>query len=456
MKTPNVSYFNIGPRLAIIFAFLLLLILGGNGLLLWQFHLARVQTELLTTANQQVISVLRLQEALVSTHERLDELVKTRNSSGMLQEAEPLRRALVERTENTRNALTRLPSSAALDPASLSTLLDAIEITLPSQLDAVKALAVSGDWEAIRLRLDHEFEPLETQTATLVANIDREVSGELREAVANMRALQVRILFLVPATAISTFLMAAFLAWAISQRIIELRLEERILERTRIARELHDTLLQGFISASMHVHIAMERLPDGSPAKAPLTRALQVTEQVIEQGRNTVRGFRATEGELQDLERALARVPEDLGFEDQADFRMIVDGSPLPLHPVIRDEVYSIAREALVNAFRHSGAASINVALHYSPNQLHTVVSDNGCGIDHQVLETGRDGHWGLPGMRERARRIGGALKVSSRKGAGTEVDLRVPGDIAYGSQKSAPRRSGETAHRIATNEPLH
>ena len=391
---------------------------------------------------------------MISAHERLDELAKTRDSRRLLADAEPLRSALLEQTQSTRNALTHLPSAARVDSAFVPTL-DAIEITLPSQLEAVKALAASGDWEAVRLRLDNEFKPLETQTAGLVASIDQEVSAELRQAVANMRAVQLRIMLIVPATAISTFFMAAFLGWAITRRIIELRLEERIIERTRIARELHDTLLQGFISASMHVHVAMNKLPEESPAKPLLARALEVTEQVIEEGRNTVRGFRSTEGGIQDLERAFSRVPRELGFEDQIDFRIMVEGRPQSLHPVIRDEAYSIGREALVNSFRHSGATMIKVELQYSASQFRVHVSDDGCGIDGHVLEAGRDGHWGLPGMRERARRIGATLKVASRKGSGTEVELRVPGDIAFGSSKLAPRQLADLARRrIATHEP--
>jgi signal transduction histidine kinase len=443
MKTPDASYFNTGPRLTLTFAFLLALILGGNALLLWQFHISRLQNDRLTAVNQQVISVLRLQETLVYAHQRLDHLARTRDAHRLLSEAEPLRRTLLEQTRITRDALTLLPSEARMDPAFLPTL-DAIEITLPSQLQAVTALVASGDWEAVRLRLENEFEPLETQTAALVANIDHEVSGERRQALANMKDAQLRILFLVPATAISTFFMAAFLGWAITRRIIELRLEERIIERTRIARELHDTLLQGFISASLHLHIAMDKLPEDSPAKPLLARALQVTEQVIEEGRNTVRGFRSPDTESMDLGRAFNRVPHELDFERQVDFRVLVEGDPQALHPVIRDEVYAIGREAVVNAFRHSGAATIAVELHYSASQLRVLVRDDGCGIDHQVLEAGREGHWGLSGMRERARRIGAPLKVSSRRGAGTEVELRVSGDIAFVSSKSPPKRFAE------------
>ena len=454
MKTPDVSHFSIGPKLTLIFAILIALILGGNGLLLWQFHIARLQTDRLSAVNQQVISVLRLQESLVSAHERLDELAKTRDARRLSTEAEPLRRALLEEAESTRNAVTRSPSRARMDPAFLPTL-DAIEITLPSQLEAVTALAASGDWEAVRLRLDREFKPLETQTAALVANIDQQVSGELRQAVANMGDAQLKILFLVPATAISTFFIAAFLGWAVTRRIAELRLEERLIERTRIARELHDTLLQGFISASIHLQVAMDQLPEESPAKPLLARAVQVTQQVIEEGRNTVRGFRSTAAGTRDLELAFSKVPLELEFEEQIDFRVMVEGDPQSLHPVIRDEVYSIGREAVVNSFRHSGATRIKVELHYSASQLRVLVCDDGCGIDQQVLETGRAGHWGLSGMRERAQRIGATLKFASRNQVGTEVELSVPSNIAFVSPRFASKLFASMVDRpITTNEP--
>ena len=142
MKTQDVSSFSIGPKLTLTFAILIALILGGNGLLLWQFHLARLETDRLSAVNQQVISVLRLQESLVSAHERLDELAKTKDAGRLAAEAEPLRKALLEKAENTRNAVMGSPSQARIDPAFLPTL-EAIEITLPSQLQAVTALAAS-------------------------------------------------------------------------------------------------------------------------------------------------------------------------------------------------------------------------------------------------------------------------------------------------------------------------
>jgi signal transduction histidine kinase len=102
------------------------------------------------------------------------------------------------------------------------------------------------------------------------------------------------------------------------------------------------------------------------------------------------------------------------------------------LHPILRDEVYRIGREALVNAFRHSGATAIEVELEYAVKRLRVLVRDNGRGIDPLVLQSGREGHWGLPGMRERAESIGGTLRVWSRASYGTEIELSVPSHVAF------------------------
>jgi signal transduction histidine kinase len=434
MKTPDTNYFSIGPRLNLTFAVLIALILGGNGLLIWQFHIASRQADRLTGVSQQLIAVLRLQESLLSFHQRLDELAQFRDAHRLVTEAESLRGTLLEQTQRTRISLSYLPSEVPVDPAFLPTL-EAIEITLPSQLEAITALATTGDWGAVRLRLANEMKPLETQTAVLVKSTDQEVSGELAQAVSNMQDVQRRILFIVPTTAICTFFTAAFFGWAITRRIVELRLEERVSERTRIARELHDTLLQGVISASMQLHMAVDQLATDSPAKPSFARVLQLVGQVIEEGRNAVRGFRSNDKEALDLEKAFSRVPQELDLKERIDFRIIVEGHPQSLRPLIRDEVYSIGREALVNSFRHSGASRIEVELEYAASQLRVLVRDDGCGIDLQVLQSGRDGHWGLSGMRERAERVGAKLRVLSQSGTGTEVELCVPGDIAFESR---------------------
>jgi len=212
------------------------------------------------------------------------------------------------------------------------------------------------------------------------------------------------------------------------------RLEERLAERTRIAQDLHDTVLQGILSAAMQLHVAVDQLPANSPAKLRLSRVLELMGQITEEGRNAIRGLRSSNSDSDDLGQAFSRIPQELGIEVQIDFRVIVLGSPRKLHPVIRDEVYRIGREALVNAFRHSRATRIEVELEYAARRFRIVVSDNGCGIDPQVLHSAREGHWGLRGIRERAERVGGRLRVWSRAAAGTEVEMSVPSS-AFESQ---------------------
>ena len=222
--------------------------------------------------------------------------------------------------------------------------------------------------------------------------------------------------------------------WRLHQlaRQFNIRLEERVGERTRIAQDLHDTLLQGVLSASMQLHVAEDQLSANSPAKHIVSRVLEVMGQVIDDGRNTLRGLRPSTTGSDDLELAFSRVPQEIATPQAIDFRVIVEGRAQALHPIVRDEVYRIGREALANAFRHSQASGVEVELEYADNQLRVLVRDNGCGIDPQVLRSGRDGHWGLSGMRERANRIGATLKVWSRPAGGTEVDLTVPGQVAF------------------------
>jgi len=212
------------------------------------------------------------------------------------------------------------------------------------------------------------------------------------------------------------------------------RLEERLAERTRIAQDLHDTVLQGIVSAAMQLQVAVDLLPANSPVKLRLSRILELMRHVMEEGRNAVRGLRSSNSDSDDLGQAFSRIPQDLGIEVPIKFRVIVLGSARKLHPLIRDEVYHIGRELLLNAFRHSRAGCIEVELEYAPKHVKIVVRDDGCGIDPQVLHAGREGHWGLPGMRERAKRVGARLRVWSRAAAGTEVALSVPNSIALES----------------------
>jgi len=232
----------------------------------------------------------------------------------------------------------------------------------------------------------------------------------------------------------------AFYRWRVRElrTQLTLRFEERLSERTRIAQDLHDTLLQGLVSASMQLHVANDHITEESPAKPLVGRVMQLMSQVIQEGRDAVRGLRSTSGNADDLETAFSRVGQEFGNEKVKDCRVIVEGTPRQLHPIIRDEVYRIGREALANAFHHSKANKIEVELEYSYKQLRILVRDDGIGIDPDVLQSGKDGHWGLAGMRERAESIGARLKVWSRANAGTEVELLIPSQVAFVKEKKA------------------
>jgi signal transduction histidine kinase len=213
---------------------------------------------------------------------------------------------------------------------------------------------------------------------------------------------------------------------------LNVRFEERLAERTRIAQELHDTLLQGFISASMHMHVAVDRLPENSAAKPAFTRVLDLMSRVIEEGRNAVRGLRSSGGEARSLEDAFSGIQSELTTGQMTAYRVMVEGKPRELNPAVRDDVYRIGREGVVNAFRHSGATAIEIEIEYTASELRLFVRDDGRGVDPQIARTGTAGHWGIAGMKERAARIGGSLTIRSRAAAGTEIELRVPGRAAF------------------------
>jgi len=201
-------------------------------------------------------------------------------------------------------------------------------------------------------------------------------------------------------------------------------------ERSRIARELHDTLLQGFFAVSMQLHAAAECLPEDSDAKPRISNVLRTMERVLDEGRRAVQGLRSSHERFPSLAEALASVPNELGLPSSVGFRVVAQGQQRELRAEQRDELYLIGREAIVNAYRHSRAQHIEVEIEFRATELRIAVRDDGCGIDPQMLQ--RKGHWGLQGMRERAERIGARLCILSKVTLGTEVEVCVPGRVAF------------------------
>lgn len=226
-------------------------------------------------------------------------------------------------------------------------------------------------------------------------------------------------------------------------REMALRAEERRRERTRIARDLHDTLFQGFVGVSLMLHSVVEEMPADSPNRASLSRTLGLMRRVIDEGRNTLRGLRSPRVTSTTLEQSLAVVGEELTADGRG-FRLSVTGQPIALSPAVQEQIHLIAREALVNASRHAQASTIEAEIEYLHNKVRVVVRDNGSGIDEGKLRSAQDSHWGLLGMRERTSNIGAQLRIWSRRGAGTEVEISLPVKyVAQREQATSPAPAG-------------
>ncbi len=221
----------------------------------------------------------------------------------------------------------------------------------------------------------------------------------------------------------------------------DMTLEARVGERTRIARDLHDTLLQSFHGLLLRFQTVSQLLPDRPvEAKEKLDTAIEQAADAITEGRDAVQGLRASTVQGNDLALAISTLGEELAADPnnhRSAFRVAVEGQARDLHPILRDEIYKIAGEALRNAFRHAQARRVEVEIRYDDEQFRLRVRDDGKGTDPDILSRqSSEGHYGLHGMRERATLIGGKLTVWSEVEAGTELELRVPAGTAYASAR--------------------
>lgn len=233
-----------------------------------------------------------------------------------------------------------------------------------------------------------------------------------------------------------------FVLWALYQlrmrkvaRVLSARFDERLAERTRVARELHDTLLQTVQGSKMIADDALEQSSDPERMRRALEQLSVWLGHATQEERAALNFLRNSTTAQNDLAEAFRRALEDCRRQRSLEASFSLDGNLKEMHPVVRDEVYRIGYEAIRNACAHSQGSRLNVKLIYAKD-LTLCVTDDGIGIDPAFLDRGKEGHYGLLGMRERATRIGGQLNITSSKDAGTEVKLVIPGRIIFRPRK--------------------
>lgn len=224
-----------------------------------------------------------------------------------------------------------------------------------------------------------------------------------------------------------------------AQEQVEQRLGERLDERERISRELHDTLLQGFQGLMLRFQAVMKMLPPQEAAHQMMEKVMDHADEVLLEGRRSVQGLREAGAAGGDLAETLHRCGQELAEGGATLFALSVLGTPVPINPIVREEIFRIAREALLNAFQHAKAVKVEVELTYSRRTICLRIRDDGAGIEPSILSAGRPGHWGLSGMRERAQKIGAKLNIWSRHGAGTEIDLTIQVKAASSIKRKRP-----------------
>ncbi len=214
------------------------------------------------------------------------------------------------------------------------------------------------------------------------------------------------------------------------------RFEQRLAERTRIAQELHDELLQSAMGVSLQIEL-VDSLVDKPPeAKAHLQRALILSRALMQKGREVLRDLREKTRDASDIAKTLSATIQEAQQEGGPAATLTVEGTPRSVNPLVAGDLAQIGRQAIINAFQHAGAKKIGVCVHYKATELRLQVNDDGRGMNPHIAESGKSGRYGLIGMRERAERIGGTLIISSTAGQGTQVTASVPGRHAYRQTK--------------------
>ena len=241
------------------------------------------------------------------------------------------------------------------------------------------------------------------------------------------------------------FVLALFVIWLLYRlrlrqvaRAMSVRFDERLAERTRIARELHDTLLQTVQGCKLVADNARDQFNDAEQMRGTLESLSGWLKQATLEGRAALDSLRTSTAETNDLAEDLRKATDESLIYKPLDIRFSVTGSTRDMHPIARDEIFWIGYEAIRNACEHSSATELEITLIYAQD-LTLRVSDNGIGMGPEVVAQGREGHFGLRGMRERAERIRSKFTLNSTPNSGTEMTLIVPGNVIYRKPSNGP-----------------
>jgi signal transduction histidine kinase len=477
------SDLTIGVRLTASFLTIVILMIAADAIAIWQLRELAAHTKLLSSADKASSAIVRLHLDVNSFSGRVVVLTRSHDTRQFSTEAASLRETFLRHLQDAEQGLSSSPELA--QDAFVSSTLKTLKTTLPSQIDSEIELANAGDWPAIQLRLTGQIQDLIDVSSSLVEGVEERVFQQRARLNEETQQVRNRLFIVVPTTWLVTLIGAAAMGWYITRTItiplsklttgaqalargdfrhevtisgndeltilgkafnhaarqlsqqFEITLEARVEERTRIARELHDTLLQTLMGVLLQLKVVSQLLPERArDAKEELETAIEQAADAITEGRDAVQELRRSTIQLNNLALAIGKLGQDLRAESitgHPAFRVAVEGESRGLHSVVQDEAYKIAAEALRNAFRHAGASQVEVEIRYDDEQFRLRVRDNGKGIEHSVL-SGQplEGHYGLQGMRERAALIDGELKLWSEVDAGTEMELRVTAAKAY------------------------
>jgi len=485
------SDLKIGIRLTTCFLTIVLLMIAGDAVSIWQLRQLEAHTQMLKTADKASSAIVRLHLDVNSFSGRVAVLTRGHDARQFANEAALLRETFLRHVRDAEQILNS-SSEISLDAFTASTL-KTLKATLPTQIDSEIELANAGDWPAIQLRLTGQIQDLIDLSSSLVEGVEERAFQQ--RATVNERTEQVRhrLFIVVPAAWMLTSFVAAALGWYVTRTItvplseltlgaealarrdfrhqvnvagndelavlgkafdhaarqldnqFETTLEVRVAERTRIARDLHDTLLQSFHGLLYRFQAARfmfpERMEEGIQS---LDAALVRTEQALEESRNSIQGLRLGLSAESELDQMLIVASQELtsshsNEDGSPQFKVIVEGERQGLFPIIKEEIGQIGRELIRNAVRHARAHEIEAELRYDSDVFRLVVRDDGKGIAPKILRDGGcAGHWGMPGVHERARGIGARLEFLSQAGAGTEVRLTIPAALAYEGRGAA------------------